>query len=137
VIEAPKISSIGFYPAVFRPLTLVPIKRVSGYPSRMRSAISWLSCNALTVIKFNCATSNNNRDFRRNSRWISRNLAIPKQWNYGLRYEVWTPNKRISFVQSSLAIRKCHQAHKRLQIPQVSCLPLFQPIVRLPGKTLN
>jgi hypothetical protein len=29
-IEAPKISNYGFYPAVFRPLTLVPIKRVLG-----------------------------------------------------------------------------------------------------------
>jgi hypothetical protein len=31
-IEAPKIISSSFYPAVFRPLTLVPIKRVLGVP---------------------------------------------------------------------------------------------------------
>jgi hypothetical protein len=31
-IEAPKIPSFGFYPAVTRPLTLVPIKRVLGVP---------------------------------------------------------------------------------------------------------
>jgi hypothetical protein len=31
-IEAPKLSSYGFYPAVFRPLTLVLIKRVLGVP---------------------------------------------------------------------------------------------------------
>jgi hypothetical protein len=31
-IEAQKISSYGFYPAVFRPLTLVPMKRVLGAP---------------------------------------------------------------------------------------------------------
>jgi hypothetical protein len=38
----------------------------------------------------------------------------------------------VSFVQSSLAICKHHRAHKRLQIPQVSCLSLVQPVVRLP-----
>jgi hypothetical protein len=31
-VEAPKISISGFNPAVFRPLTLVPIKRVLGVP---------------------------------------------------------------------------------------------------------
>jgi hypothetical protein len=31
-IEAPKISIFGFNPAVFCPLTLVPIKRVLGVP---------------------------------------------------------------------------------------------------------
>jgi hypothetical protein len=28
-------------------------------------------------------------------------------------------------VQGSLAVRNCHRAHKRLQIPQVTSLPLF------------
>jgi hypothetical protein len=31
-IEAPIIYSYGFYPAVFCPLTLVPLKRVLGVP---------------------------------------------------------------------------------------------------------
>jgi hypothetical protein len=31
-VEAPKVSSSGLYPAVFRPLTLVPIKRVLEVP---------------------------------------------------------------------------------------------------------
>jgi hypothetical protein len=31
-IEAPKIPSSGLYPAIFRPLTLVPMKRVLGVP---------------------------------------------------------------------------------------------------------
>jgi hypothetical protein len=31
-IEAPKVPVYGFYPAAFRPLTLVPIKRVLGVP---------------------------------------------------------------------------------------------------------
>jgi hypothetical protein len=29
-IETPKVPSSGFYPAIFRPLTLVPTKRVLG-----------------------------------------------------------------------------------------------------------
>jgi hypothetical protein len=32
VIETPKVPTFGFYPAVFRPLTLVPIKQVLGVP---------------------------------------------------------------------------------------------------------
>jgi hypothetical protein len=31
-IETPKVPGFGFNPAVFRPLTLVPIKRVFGTP---------------------------------------------------------------------------------------------------------
>jgi hypothetical protein len=31
-IETPKLPSFGFNPAVFRPLTVVPIKRVLGVP---------------------------------------------------------------------------------------------------------
>jgi hypothetical protein len=31
-IEAPKVPNYGFYPAVFRPLTLVPIKPSLGVP---------------------------------------------------------------------------------------------------------
>jgi hypothetical protein len=31
-IETPKVPNFGFYPNAFRPLTLVPIKRVLGVP---------------------------------------------------------------------------------------------------------
>jgi hypothetical protein len=37
-IETPNVLCSGFYPAVFRPLTLVPINETWEYPSRMRSA---------------------------------------------------------------------------------------------------
>jgi hypothetical protein len=39
-IETPKMPSYGFFPAVFRPLTLVPIKRVLEYPSRTHGSIA-------------------------------------------------------------------------------------------------
>jgi hypothetical protein len=48
-IEAPKISSSGFYPTVFCPLTLVPVKRVLGVPlaneiSELMAQLQRLTC---------------------------------------------------------------------------------------------
>jgi hypothetical protein len=47
-------------------------------------------------------------------------------------YEVWSPTQRISFVHGSLAVRKRHRIDERLEVPQGTCLPLVQHVVRLP-----
>jgi hypothetical protein len=61
-IETPKIPSFGFNPAFFCQLTLVPQKRVLGVPLASETCElmeSGLNRNALTIIKFNCASFNN------------------------------------------------------------------------------
>jgi hypothetical protein len=65
-IETPKVPSFGFYLNLFRPLALVPIKRVLGVPlANEISEVKAQPQRALTIIEFNCASFNNGWDFRR------------------------------------------------------------------------
>jgi hypothetical protein len=105
VIEAPKVPNSGFYPAVFRPLTLVPMKQVLGVPRANEINDLGLSCNALAVMKFNYTSSNNSWDFRRN---FGSDGTSASQNNGSVA---------IGTKHGPLAICKCHRTHKRLQVP--------------------